>query len=62
MQLKCELEQILFEAEKIAQLFDIEPFDMFLLGGSACILGDYNDRATKDFDFVDLNYPAKSYV
>ena len=59
MQLKCELEQILFEAEKIAQLFDIEPFDMFLLGGSACILGDYNDRATKDFDFVDLNYPAK---
>jgi len=59
MQIKDELEQILFEAEKIAMLFDIDPFDIYLLGGSAYILGEYNDRVTKDFDFVDLDYPTK---
>lgn len=59
MNMKEELEQLLFEAEKIAQLFNIEPFDMYLLGGSACLLGDYNQRVTMDFDFVDLNYSSK---
>ncbi len=46
------------DAEKVAKAFDIEPFPIYLLGGSACILGEYNDRATIDIDFIDLNYAA----
>lgn len=44
--------------EKVAQIFNVEPFDVFFLGGSACILGDYTERATRDFDFIDLDYPS----
>lgn len=29
------------------------------MGGAACILGGYTQRATRDFDFIDLNYPSK---
>lgn len=58
MELKRQLEDKLFEMEKVAQLFQIEPFDIYFLGGSACILGDYTNRATRDFDFIDLNYSA----
>lgn len=59
MQIKKELEERIYEMEKVAELFNIEPFDMYFLGGSACILGGYSDRATRDFDFIDLNYSAK---
>ncbi len=45
--------------EKVAKAFDIEPFDIFFLGGVACILGGYSTRATRDFDFIDLNYSSK---
>lgn len=31
---------------------------VFLLGGSGCILGGYLERATTDFDMVDMDYPA----
>ena len=39
MELKKQMEQNIYDMEKVAQLFDIEPFDIYLLGGSACILG-----------------------
>ena len=45
--------------EKAAIAFGIEPFPIYFLGGSACILGKYTERATRDFDFIDINYPAK---
>ncbi len=59
MGLKRQLEQRIWDMEKVAQAFDIDPFDIFLLGGSACILGGYIERATRDFDFIDLNYSSK---
>lgn len=31
---------------------------VFLLGGSGCILGGYLERATADFDIMDMDYPA----
>ncbi|WP_213973956.1 DUF6036 family nucleotidyltransferase, partial [Tepidanaerobacter acetatoxydans] len=34
-------------------------FDIYFLGGAACILGEYTNRATRDFNFIDLNYPSK---
>ncbi|WHH59244.1 DUF6036 family nucleotidyltransferase [Petroclostridium sp. X23] len=45
--------------EKIAIVLGTEPFPMYFLGGSACILGKYTERATRDFDFIDLDYSAK---
>ncbi|HHY77938.1 MAG TPA: hypothetical protein GX498_05465 [Clostridiales bacterium] len=59
MELKKQMEQNIYDMEKVAQLFEVEPFDIYLLGGSACILGGYTDRVTRDFDFLDLNYPSK---
>lgn len=59
MNLKQVLEERIFDMEKVAQVFNIEPFDIYFLGGSACILGGYGERATRDFDFVDLDYPSK---
>lgn len=50
---------LLKDAEKIAKVLQIRPFSLYLLGGSACILGEYLDRATRDFDILDLNYPSE---
>jgi hypothetical protein len=50
--------QVIEDMEKIAEALGIPPFPIYFLGGSACILGQYTDRATRDFDFVDLNYPS----
>ncbi len=58
MQHQHELEQRLLEMEKVAQAFQVEPFDLFLLGGSACLLAGYTSRATRDFDLLDLDYSA----
>lgn len=49
---------VIHDMEQIAQLFKIEPFPIYFLGGSACILGQYTDQMTRDFDLVDLHYPA----
>lgn len=38
MELKKQLENMIYDIEKVAKAFDIKPFEMFLLGGSACIL------------------------
>ncbi|QQY79672.1 hypothetical protein EDD65_11254 [Keratinibaculum paraultunense] len=59
MELKKQLEDKIFDMEKVAIAFDIEPFDIYFLGGAACILGGYTKRATRDFDFIDLNYSSK---
>ena len=53
------MEEKIFDMEKAAQAFNIEPFDIFLMGGAACILGNYTERATRDFDFIDQDYPSK---
>lgn len=59
MGIKKILEEQIFDMEKVAKLFEVDPFDIYLLGGSACLLGDYTDRGTRDFDFIDLDYPSK---
>ena len=57
--LKDNLIEVLHEMEEVTKLFNLEPFDIYIIGGSACILGEYTTRATLDIDFVDLGYPAK---
>ena len=56
---KYNLIEVLHEMEEVTKLFKLEPFDIYLMGGSACMLGEYTTRATMDVDFVDLGYPAK---
>lgn len=51
--------ELISDMERIAQTLKVEPFPIYFLGGSACILGKYTDRATRDFDLIDLNYSAK---
>lgn len=50
--------EILSDMEKVAIALKVETFPIYFMGGSACILGKYNERSTRDFDFVDLQYPA----
>ena len=57
--IKDNLIEVLHEMEEVAKLFKLEPFDIYIIGGGACILGKYTTRATMDIDFVDLGYPAK---
>jgi len=60
--LKSEIETIIYDMEKVAQLFEIAPFDIYLLGGAACILGDYTTRATMDYETTILSpyYKARA--
>ncbi|MEN1762216.1 MULTISPECIES: DUF6036 family nucleotidyltransferase [Anoxynatronum] len=53
-----QLEERLLEMEKVAQAFQVAPFDIYLLGGAACLLAGYTSRATRDFDLVDQQYSA----
>lgn len=57
--IKENLIKVLHEMEEVTKLFKLEPFDIYIIGGGACILGEYTTRATLDIDFVDLGYPAK---
>lgn len=57
--LKDNLIEVLIQMEEVTKLFKLESFDIYLIGGGACILGEYTTRATLDIDFVDLGYPAK---
>ena len=59
MSIRIELENMIFEMELVTKAFGLEPFAIYFLGGSACILGGYSERATKDFDFIDLDYSSK---
>jgi len=56
---KDNIMEVIHEMEEVTKLFKLEPFDIYIIGGGACILGDYTTRATLDIDFVDLGYPAK---
>ena len=57
--IKDNLIEVLNEMEEVTKMFKLEPFDIYIIGGGACILGEYTTRATLDIDFVDLGYPAK---
>lgn len=57
--IKDNLIEVIHEMEEVTKLFNLEPFDIYIIGGGACILGEYTTRATLDIDFVDLGYPAK---
>ena len=57
--IKDNLISVLHEMEEVTKLFKLEPFDIYIIGGSACILGEYTTRATMDIDFIDLGYPSK---
>lgn len=57
--IKDNLIEVIHEMEDVTQLFKLEPFDIYIIGGGACILGEYTTRATLDIDFIDLGYPAK---
>ncbi len=57
--IKANLIKVIHEMEEVTKLFKLEPFDIYIIGGGACILGEYTTRATLDIDFVDLGYPAK---
>ncbi len=50
--------ELLSDVDDYAQYKQIDCPAIYLLGGSACILGDYVDRATLDIDFIDLSYDA----
>lgn len=56
-------EDLLFDLKLVDNLvgvtFGKTSLELFLAGGSACILSGYTERATRDFDFVDLGYPSK---
>ena len=41
------------EMEEVTKLFKLESFDIYIIGGGACILGEYTTRATLDIDFVE---------
>ena len=53
-----DLVSIIKDAEVVAKAFNIKPFPIYFLGGSACILGGYTDRATLDIDFIDIEYAS----
>ena len=55
--IKDNIIEVLHEMEEVTKLFKLEPFDIYIIGGSACILGEYTTRATIDVDFIDLGYP-----
>ncbi len=57
--IKDNLIEVLHEMEEVTKLFKLNPFDIYIIGGGACILGEYTTRATLDIDFIDLGYPAK---
>ena len=57
--LKNDLLSALYDMETMAKVFGVKPFDLYLMGGSGCILAGYLDRATRDFDIVDLDYDSR---
>ena len=57
--LKNDLHNALSDMEAMAKILNIEPFELYLLGGSGCVLAEYVDRSTRDFDIIDLEYNAK---
>ncbi len=54
------LRELLKDADDFATFKRIECPPIYLLGGSACILGGYLERATFDLDFIDIGYKASA--
>jgi hypothetical protein len=52
------LNQILQDVDDFAKLRKIDYPPIYLLGGSACIIAGYLDRATTDIDLLDMEYDA----
>ncbi|NLO40009.1 MAG: hypothetical protein GX115_11155 [Ruminiclostridium sp.] len=50
--------EILKDMDDFAQMKGIDYPPIYLLGGSGCIIGKYLDRATTDFDILDMEYDA----
>jgi hypothetical protein len=49
---------ILQDVDDFAKLKGIDYPPIYLLGGSACIIAGYLDRATTDIDLLDMGYEA----
>ncbi len=48
------------DIDQIAQyLLPENNLKIYIAGGSGCVLAGYIDRATRDFDFIDIGYTAK---
>ncbi len=54
------LRELLKDADDFATFKRIACPPIYLLGGSACILGGYLERATFDLDFIDIGYKASA--
>ena len=52
------LTQILRDMEDFSQMKGLDYPPIYLLGGSGCIIAGYLDRATTDFDLLDMEYNA----
>ncbi len=52
--------ELLKDADDYAAYKNISCPAIYLLGGSACILGDYFERATLDIDFIDTHFDASA--
>jgi len=52
--------ELLRDMEDFARLKGIECPAIYLIGGAGCIIAGYLERATVDFDFIDINYPAEA--
>jgi hypothetical protein len=57
---KQALTLALQDMEDFAMLKQLDCPPIYLLGGSACIIEGYLDRATRDIDIVDLEYSAQA--
>lgn len=60
MKNKDILLEYLHDMNAFARLKSIACPPIYLLGGSGLILGEYLDRATTDFDLIDMEYPAST--
>ncbi len=56
---KQALTLALQDMEDFAMLKQLDCPPIYLLGGSACIIEGYLDRATRDVDILDLEYSAQ---
>ncbi|MCL2224073.1 MAG: DUF6036 family nucleotidyltransferase [Defluviitaleaceae bacterium] len=56
--LKEDMENAIADMETLAKATNTEPFEIYLLGGAGCVLAGYLERATRDFDIIDLDYAA----
>lgn len=52
--------ELLQDMEDFARMRNEKCPPIYLLGGAACIIGGYIERATLDIDLLDMNYSAKA--